>query len=111
MLKIGVFAQVSQVSIKILRHYDEVGLLKPVFVDDYSGYRYYSLEQLPRAHRIIALKDLGFSLEQIAGLLNQKLPPERLRRILSRRQEELSRQVREDQARLVRVEARLKQIG
>lgn len=110
MLKIGVFAQVSQVSIKMLRHYDGVGLLKPVFVDDFSGYRYYSLEQLPRAHRIIALKDLGFSLEQIAGLLNQNLPSERLRRILSQKQEELSRQVREDQARLGRVEARLRQI-
>jgi len=110
MLKIGVFAQVSRVSIKMLRHYDEMGLLKPVFVDDFSGYRYYSLEQLPRAHRIIALKDLGFSLDQIARLLSQTLPPEQLRRILSQKQEELSQQVREDQARLERVEARLRQI-
>ncbi len=110
MLKIGVFAQVSRVSIKMLRHYDEMGLLKPVFVDDFSGYRYYSLEQLPHAHRIIALKDLGFSLDQIALLLSQKLPPEQLRRILSQKQEELSRQVQEDQARLERVKARLRQI-
>lgn len=110
MLKIGVFAQVSRVSIKMLRHYDEMGLLKPVFVDDFSGYRYYSLEQLPRVHRIIALKDLGFSLDQIAQMLNRKLPPEQLRRTLSQKQEELSRQVREDQARLERVKARLRQI-
>jgi len=110
MLKIGVLAQISRVSIKMLRHYDEMGLLRPVFVDDSSGYRYYSLEQLPQAHRIIALKDLGFSLEQIALLLIRKLPPEQLRRILSQKQEELSQQVREDQARLERVEARLRQI-
>jgi len=110
MLKIGVFAQVSRISIKMLRHYDEMGLLRPVFVDDFSGYRYYALEQLPRAHRIIALKDLGFSLDQIALLLNQKLPLEQLRRLLGQRQEELSQRVREEQARLERVEARLQQI-
>lgn len=63
MLKIGVFARMSRVSIKILRRYDEIDLLKPVFVDDFSGYRYYSLEQLPRAHRIIALKEMGFALD------------------------------------------------
>ena len=110
MLKIGVFAQVSRISVKMLRHYDEMELLKPVFVDDFSGYRYYALEQLPRAHRIIALKDLGFSLDQIALLLNQKLPPEQLRRMLRQRQEDLSQRVREEQARLERVEARLQQI-
>lgn len=63
MLRIGVFARMSHVSIKILRPYDEIVLLKPVFVDDFSGYRYYSLEQLPRAHRIIALKEMGFVLD------------------------------------------------
>ncbi len=110
MLKIGIFAQVSRISVKMLRHYDDIGLLKPVLVDDYSGYRYYSLEQLPSAHRIIALKEMGFPLDQIALFLNQKLPPEQLRRMLRQRQEELAQQVREDQARLGRVEARLQQI-
>ena len=63
MLKIGVFAHVSRISIKMLRCYGEIGLLKPVFVDDFSGYRYCSLEQLPRAHRIIALKEMEFALD------------------------------------------------
>ena len=65
LLKIGEFSQLSQVTIKTLHHYDAIGLLKPAYIDPASGYRYYSLDQLPRLHRIIALKDMGLSLEQI----------------------------------------------
>ena len=68
MLKIGDFARLSQVSVVALRHYDEIGLLRPVKVDPFTGYRYYSTDQLPRLNRILALKDLGFSLEQIAAI-------------------------------------------
>jgi len=110
MFKIGVFAQVSRVSVKTLRHYDEIGLLKPTYVDEESGYRYYALEQLPRLNRILALKDLGFSLEQIAASLSRDVSPERLRAMLAARQEELRRQVQDETARLARVEARLHQI-
>ncbi|MBV9848440.1 MAG: MerR family transcriptional regulator [Armatimonadetes bacterium] len=110
MFKIGVFAQVSRVSIKTLRHYDEIGLLKPIHVDEESGYRHYALEQLPRLNRILALKDLGFSLEQIGTLLSRDVPPERLRAMLAKKQDELRRQVQDETARLARVEARLTQI-
>ena len=64
MLKIGDFSKLSQVSIKALRLYDQIGLLKPTVVDNYTAYRYYSASQLPRLNRILAFKDLGFSLEQ-----------------------------------------------
>jgi DNA-binding transcriptional MerR regulator len=67
-LKIGEFSTLTQVSIKTLRHYDELGLLKPVRIDPESGYRYYSASQLPRLHRILALKDLGFPLHRVAGI-------------------------------------------
>jgi len=67
-LKIGEFARVNQVSIATLRHYEKSGLLKPLELDPDTGYRYYSLDQLPRLNRILALKELGFSLEQIAQL-------------------------------------------
>jgi len=70
MLKIGDFSRLSQVSVKTLRYYDEVGLLKPTQVDQVSGYRYYSVAQLRQLHRILALRDLGFSLEQIAHVLD-----------------------------------------
>jgi DNA-binding transcriptional MerR regulator len=110
MFQIGVFARLSQVSVKTLRHYDERGLLKPIHVDEWSGYRYYGLEQLPRLHRILALKDLGLSLEQIAVLLNRAVSPADMRAMLAGKQAELAAHIAEEQARLQRVEARLQQI-
>jgi DNA-binding transcriptional MerR regulator len=61
MFRIGDFSKFSQVSVKALRYYDQLGLLKPTQVDPFTGYRYYSAAQLPRLNRILALKDLGFS--------------------------------------------------
>ena len=75
MIEIGDFSKLSQVSVKALRLYDEMGLLKPARVDNFTGYRYYSADQLPRLNRILALKDLGFSLGQIAQLLKDNCPP------------------------------------
>jgi len=110
MIKIGDFSRISRVPVKTLRYYDEVGLLKPVEVDRFTGYRYYSLDQLSRLNRILALKDLGFSLEQIAQLLDENLPAAQIRGMLRMKQAELQDRVREEQERLARVEARLRQI-
>lgn len=110
MLKIGDFSKVTQVSVKTLRYYDELGLLRPAHVDQFTGYRFYSIGQLRRLNRILALKDLGLSLEQIALLLQEELPPEQMRGMLRIKQVEIQAQVEEEQARLSRVEARLKQI-
>ena len=110
MLKIGDFAKLSRVSVKALRHYDEMGLLKPTQVDRFTGYRYYSFDQLPRLNRILALKDLGFALEQIAQLLSEELPAAQLRGMLRLKQAELSQHVQDELDQLARVEARLRQI-
>ncbi|MBL8057209.1 MAG: MerR family transcriptional regulator [Anaerolineales bacterium] len=110
MLKIGDFSKLSQVSIQALRHYDELGLLRPAEVDRFTGYRYYSASQLPRLNRILALKDLGFSLDQVARLLDEGVSPEQLRGMLRLRQAEQAARVREEQERLDRVAARLSQI-
>jgi DNA-binding transcriptional MerR regulator len=110
MFKIGDFSRLSQVSVKALRYYDEVGLLKPVQVDRWTGYRYYALDQLPRLNRILALKDLGLSLEQIAQLLDENLPLAQLQGMLRLKQAELQARVQSEGARLARVEARLRQI-
>jgi DNA-binding transcriptional MerR regulator len=110
MIKIGDFAKLSQVTVRTLRYYEEVGLLKPVQVDRYTGYRYYQIEQLPRLNRILALKDLGFALDQIAQLLTTDLPAAQLRGMLRLKQAELQQQVQEAQERLARIEARLNQI-
>jgi len=110
MLKIGEFSKLAQVSVKTLRYYDELGLLRPDWVDRYTGYRYYALGQLPRLNRLLALKELGFSLVQIARLLKDDLPAGELQRLMKLRQAELEQQVQAEQARLARVAARLRQI-
>jgi len=110
MLKIGEFSKLVQVPVPTLRYYDHVGLLKPVEVDRFNGYRYYSASQLPRLHRILALKGLGFSLEQIGEVLAEGLPPEQMRGMLRLRHAQISRQLVEAQSQLVEVEVRLQQI-
>ena len=69
MLKIGEFSKLSRVSVRMLRHYDEIGLLKPAEIDHFTDYRYYREDQLPTAGRIAALKDMGFSLADIVRIL------------------------------------------
>jgi effector-binding domain-containing protein len=108
--KIGDFSRLSKVTVKALRYYDELGLLKPAHVDRFTGYRYYSAAQLPRLNRILALKDLGFALEQMAVFLDQHVSPEQIRGMLNLRRSELQQHITEEQARLARVEARLRQI-
>lgn len=110
MFKIGDFSKLAQVSVKTLRYYDRLGLLKPAWIDRYSGYRYYTAGQLPRINRILALKDLGFSLDQVRRLLQADLPVAELRGMMRMKQLELEGQLRQDQARLERVENRLRQI-
>src|SRR5215213_6064355 len=110
MFKIGDFSKLSCVSVKTLRYYDELGLLKPAHVDHFTSYRYYSADQLPRLNRILALKDLGFSLEQTMRLLEGALVPAQMREILRMKQAELQQHVQDAQARLIRVEARLRLI-
>lgn len=68
MFRIGEFARFTRVSVKRLRHYDEIGLLPPARVDPATGYRYYSTAQLPRLNRILLLRELGFGLDEIAAM-------------------------------------------
>ena len=75
MLKIGDFSRLSLVSVKVLRYYDELGLLRPARVDEFTGYRYYSASQLTRLNRILVLKDLGLSLQQSDLLQGQGADP------------------------------------
>ncbi len=110
MIRIGDFSKLSRVSIKTLRHYDEMGLLKPIEVDRFTGYRYYEFDQLAQLYRILALKDLGFSLEEIGRFLDSDLSVEQMRGMLKLRQAEIRQQVEEEVARLARVELWLREI-
>jgi DNA-binding transcriptional MerR regulator len=106
-LKIGEFSSLSQVSIRTLRHYDEIGLLKPIHVEAESGYRYYSVSQLPRLHRILALRDLGFPLDRIGEALEEGISADSLRGMLLLRRVEQKEQLNEEEERLHRLEALL----
>jgi DNA-binding transcriptional MerR regulator len=94
----------------MLRHYDAIGLLRPACVDPVSGYRSYEASQLAELNRVIALKDLGFTLEQVRTVLAEKVSAEELRGMLKLRRAEVHAQIEADTARLARIEARLRTI-
>lgn len=107
---IGDFARLGQVSVRMLRHYDAIGLLAPAGVDDWTGYRSYAPEQLPALNRIIALRDLGFTLDQIGALVADGVDVEELRGMLRLRQAQIEDEVRTARTRLAVVESRLRMI-
>ncbi|UCC17901.1 MAG: MerR family transcriptional regulator [Dehalococcoidales bacterium] len=104
MLKIGDFSRLARVTIKTLRYYDELGLLKPAEIDSFTGYRYYSADQLPRLHRIIALKEMGLSLEEIARLLQDNVSISHILDLLHTKQEAQKRRLEDELERLKWVE-------
>jgi DNA-binding transcriptional MerR regulator len=108
MFTIGDFARYGRVSVRMLRHYDAVGLLRPARVDPASGYRFYAASQLARLNRIVALKDLGFTLDQVRTMLDEQVSAEQLRGMLRLRQAGLQSQIAADTSRLAQVEARLR---
>lgn len=96
MLKIGEFSKLSMLTVKALRFYEKEGLLLPVRVDPWTGYRFYETDQLERAAAIRALRQLDFSLEEIRQHL-QGLP---LREALERKEQDLLRKQTELSVRL-----------
>jgi DNA-binding transcriptional MerR regulator len=110
MLKIGEFAELGQVTVKTLHHYDTLGLLKPAHVDPFTNYRFYTVVQLARIHRIMALKEFGLSLDEIGLMLDETVSAEQIRDMLRLRQAEFRQQMREAQRRIALIEYRLHMI-
>jgi len=110
MFRIGEFAQIAQVSGRQLRFYDQLGLLRPAHTDQQTGYRYYSIRQLPRLNSILALKELGLSLEQIGPLLRNEISPVELRGMLTMKRAQVESSLRDEEARLRHIESRIAQI-
>ncbi|TCC65972.1 MerR family transcriptional regulator [Kribbella pittospori] len=111
MFAIGEFARHGRVSIRMVRHYDAIGLLRPAYVDPATGYRSYTAGQLADLNRIVALKDLGFSLEQVRTMVADEISPAELQALLTIRRAELESTVAESYARLAQVESRLRGIA
>ncbi|MEU8764677.1 MerR family transcriptional regulator [Streptomyces sp. NPDC048659] len=110
MFTIGDFARHGRVSVRMLRHYDAIGLLRPARVDPHSGYRFYEAAQLARLNRVIALKDLGFTLDQVQSILDEQVGAEELRGMLRLRRAELEEALERSRALLAQVGARLRAI-
>ena len=110
MLKIGEFSKLSRVSVRMLRHYDEIGLLKPAETDRFTDYRYYREDQLPTVCRITALKDMGFSLADIVRILAVYDDREALEGFFSARQQELEALSRETAQKLTLLDAARKRL-
>jgi len=110
MFRIGEFSHIAQVSGRLLRYYDEIGLLSPEYADPQTGYRYYSAKQLPRLNRILVLKELGLGLDQISKLLDQDTSSEEIRGMLLLRKAQITQAMQDGMAQLQLVEARLDQV-
>lgn len=110
MFKIGEFAQIAQVSARQLRFYDEQGLLKPEWTEPSSGYRHYGIRQLTRLNRILALKELGLTLEQVRRYLDHDISTGELRGMLAMKRAQLEQAITGEETRLRNVESRLAQI-
>lgn len=110
MFSIGDFAALGRVSVRMLRHYDAIGLLRPARVDESSGYRFYTAAQLRLLNRVVALKGLGFTLQQVQAMIDEKVEPGELRGMLRLRRAQLAAEMAAGAARLAQVDARLRSI-
>ena len=107
MLRIGEFSRIGRVTIETLRHYDACDLLKPAKVAPSTGYRYYTTDQLPRLNQIVALKDVGFSLDEIAHILRDTLTEDQLRGMLRAQLAVAESTIKSATLRRERIQARL----
>jgi DNA-binding transcriptional MerR regulator len=110
MLKIGDFSKLSRISIRMLRHYDEIGLLVPKTTDSFTSYRYYGEDQLPVASRITALKDMGFGLSTIGEILKSYDNPQALADFLAIKQAEVLAEAEETGRRLLLLDTAIKRL-
>ncbi|QIB69923.1 MerR family transcriptional regulator [Aminipila butyrica] len=110
MLKIGDFSKLSRISIRMLRHYDEIRLLTPQTIDTSTGYRYYSEEQLADAGRIVALKDMGFGLSAIGKILAHYDDPQALAEFLQIKQSEVQEEAEEVSRRLLLLDTAIERL-
>ena len=110
MMSIGEFARHLGISVRMLRHYDALGLLVPARVDPVTGYRRYTAAQFDRANRLVAFKELGFPLDRIGPVLDAELSVTELRAMLLLHRAQVAGRIAADEARLVEIERRLRSI-
>lgn len=110
MFTVGEFARLAQVSKRLLRFYDEIGLLNPIHTDPSTGYRFYSAEQMSRLNRILTLKDFGLSLEQIRWMLSDQITVDEMQGMLMLKKAEIEQHLQAESQRIRKIESRLRSI-
>jgi DNA-binding transcriptional MerR regulator len=110
MFRIGEFSRIARVSARLLRFYDEIGLFVPAHADSQTGYRYYTVAQLGALNRILVLKELGFSLEQIGGIVSANVSTAELRNLLLLRRNDVEQALAAEGQRLRAIETRIAQL-
>jgi len=108
--RIGEFSKIAQVSGRLLRYYDQIGLLKPIHIDPSTGYRYYSASQLPQLNQILTLKELGLSLEQISQLLCDHITPGDIRGMFLLRKAQIEQAIEAHQRQLRVIASRIRHL-
>lgn len=109
MFKIGEFSILTQVSIRMLRYYDETGLLKPAKTDKFTNYRLYSTEQIPILNKIIFLRDLGFNVSEIEVAL-KNWDSEFIVNLLEQKRLNIQKTIQTEQDKLLKIELAKKDI-
>lgn len=109
-LKISEFSRLAQVPVKTLRYYDDIGLLPPARVDEFTKYRFYEAVQLLKLRRIVMLKQMGFRLVEIGRILDDNLTHQQLTQLIRLRHAELAQELTQRQARLADLENWLNQL-
>lgn len=101
MYQIGLFSKMNRITTKTLRHYEKLGLLMPEKVDDFTGYRYYSSNQLPRLNKILTMKQMGLSLTDIRDIIDE---PNGVEMYLKLKEAELRKTIEEEKRKLTHVQ-------
>jgi DNA-binding transcriptional MerR regulator len=110
MFRIGDFSRIARVSARLLRFYDEIGLLSPAHADPQTGYRFYTVAQLEMLNRILVLKDLGFNLDQVREIVSASVSPAELRSMLLLRRRDVEQTLAVEAQRLRHIETRIAQL-
>jgi DNA-binding transcriptional MerR regulator len=110
MFRIGDFSRIARVSCRLLRYYDEIGLLKPAAIERDTSYRYYSAAQLPILNRILVLRELGLSLDEIVQMMQSNASSTQLRELLQARRSDIERSLETEKERLRQLDTRIAQI-
>lgn len=104
MFKIGDFSNLTRVSIRMLRYYDEMGLFKPGKVDDFTGYRYYSASQIPMLNFIVSLRNMGFNVADIMDVIKTKSDKD-METMLKAKKEEIQNSIRAEQEKIIKIDS------